>query len=396
MKHNLLSDSVSNALVQRAPAPLAGLIIVMTLAAALAAWTVRRIAAAEAAQERPEPANTKSGAPATARAHLAAPDVSLVRPIKAVWSPQFDIEGTLAPEQVVDLAFPLSGKLAWSRVKIGDQVTAGARLAGLETSQADGQLAATEARMRATAAQLALANDNAVRAHALLESGSHSPAAAVQSALQKQVALAELDAARAQIALAQASLSDHTLRAPFAGTVVQAPEGIGGVVSSGQAVIRLADLSKLKLDATVSEADATLLRVGAKMVIVAEQGRIEGRISSVLTALDERTRRVPIQGEFDRPAALRAGSLVRATIEAQQATDVLRIPRDALRPGSQNEIVVLVPGSPATLAVRPIDYVADASGDMLVRSGLSAEDAVVMRPGPDAKSGDLVSITGRR
>jgi RND family efflux transporter MFP subunit len=368
----------------------------MTLAAALAAWTVRRIAAAETARDHAEPttasAPTASSSTAAPRAQTTAPEVNLVVPVKATWSPQLDIEGTLAPQQSVRLAFAVAGKLSWLRAKVGDQVESGARLAGLSTSQADSELAATSAHVRAASLQLALADDSATRASVLFETGSHSQAAAVQSTLQKAMASAQLDAARAQSSLAQVSLYEHTLRAPFAGTIVDAPEGIGAVISPGQPLFQLVDLTTLKLAGTVSEADAGLIRVGARVVVTTENGPVVGRIRAVLPALEERTRRVPIEAEFDHPGSLRAGALVRARVEAAEPVEVLRLPHDALRPGSQNEVVVLVPGSPTTLAVRSIGYVTGSSGELLVRSGISTDDAVVVRPGPDAKSGDRVSI----
>jgi RND family efflux transporter MFP subunit len=219
---------------------------------------------------------------------------------------------------------------------------------------------------------------------------------AVQTTQQRAVASAQLDAARAQRTLASVTLREHTLVAPFDGTVVHAPDGVGAVVGPAQTLFQLANLKTLKLIASVSESDANLLRVGAKVVLDTEQGRVEGRISSLLEALEERTRRVPVQSEFDNPGSLRAGSFVRARVDAGDAVDVLRLPHDVLRPGSQNEVLVVVAGPTATLAVRKIVHALDTAGNLLVRAGLAAEDSVVLNPKPEAKALDQVVVVAPR
>ena len=60
-------------------------------------------------------------------------------------------------------------------------------------------------------------------------------------------------------------------------------------------------------DALISSRLYYLLEVGAKVVVDVDGGSVEGRISALLSALDERTRRVPVVVDFESPGRLRAG-----------------------------------------------------------------------------------------
>jgi RND family efflux transporter MFP subunit len=215
----------------------------------------------------------------------------------------------------------------------------------------------------------------------------------VQTEQQKALALAQLDSARAQQALARVSLASHSLVAPFAGTVTAAPDGVGTVVSPGSALFKLVNLEKLKLETTVSESDANLLQVGAPVTITTGRGSVVGRISALLGALDERTRRVPVHAAFENPGQLRVGSFVRATVEAGEAIGVLRLPHDVLKPGSDTEVFVITgDGETSLLQSRLITYALDKDGSLLVRSGLAAQDRVLLSPKPESATGDKVVV----
>jgi RND family efflux transporter MFP subunit len=227
--------------------------------------------------------------------------------------------------------------------------------------------------------------------------GSIAEELGVQATQQRELALAQLDSARAQAALAHAGVTNHVLRAPFAGTITQAPNGVGAVVASGQTLFTVVDTSKLKLATTVSEDDANLLFTGAKVRVSTERGEHAGRITAVLGTLDARTRRVPVVAELDNAPrtptgpTLRAGAFVRAAVDARDTIEVLRVPHTVLRPGSRDEVLVVEPEG-SRLSLRRVAYAIDRDGTLLVRSGISAEDRLVVAPIPEAKAGDVVRV----
>jgi RND family efflux transporter MFP subunit len=307
------------------------------------------------------------------------------------WRPIIGLEGTLQPAREAELGFKAAGRLDSIRVRLGSNVRAGDTLATLDDTEARAQVQAAEAQVRASTAQLALADDSARRMTTLAGSGAATEASGVQSGQQKQLASAQLDAARAQLQLARANLKNHTLAAPFGGSVTKVPSGTGAIVNPGQPLFHVSDTSNLKLAATVGEGDASLVKSGAEVQIAVGGGMVKGKVTVVLSSVDAATRRVPVEAAVTNSgdAPLLGGSFVRAQVLAPGEIPVLRLPQNTLRPGSQDEIMVVKDGR---LQRRRITFGSSSDGALLVRSGLAAGESVLLAPSPEAQDGDPVQV----
>jgi len=373
----------------RPKAPLAGVLTGILLLAGLGGWIATRVQAAT--QAKKDVAAQRSAD--TRRANEAAkatPVVSTVLPTPGTWDPVVEIDGTVAAGQSAEIGFKTGGRIGQVAVKVGDSVKAGQLLATLDAGEAVAQLRAAEAQQRAAQAQLALAADTERRTQTMVQSGAIAEATGVQTIQQKALASAQLEASQAQVSLTKVSIANHRLLAPFAGSITKAPDGVGGVTGPGVPLFELVDLSRLKLKGTLSETDASLVEPGAGISIDTEHGSVNGKVSAVLGSVDPSTRRVRVEATLDNEGArLRAGTFVRATLKGKGSIDVLRLPREALRPGSQNEVFV-VQGE--TLASRRIAFSIAPDGTLLVRHGLGATERVVLSPRSDAQAGDRVSV----
>jgi RND family efflux transporter MFP subunit len=372
--------------------PLIGVIAGVVFAAGLGLWTMRRIGEAKTGQadvsarrsaERERTANL-TGQPL----HL-----SVVHGSADRWQPRVELDGSLEAVHDAQLGFKVGGRLARVTVKVGDRVASGTLLAELDNAEAEAQVAAAEAQARAAEASLSLAQDAERRMLPLVKNGSVPEANGVQTSEQRQLAAAQLDAARAQHALSRAALGSHTLKAPFAGTITQAPTGIGAVVGPGQALFGLVDTTALKLVTTVSEEDANLLERGAEVHVSAGATDVQGRVSAVLATLDARTRRVPVVVDFDNRRAgagptLRAGAFVRGWVVAREPIAVLRVPHAVQRTDSRDEVWVV--NAASRLEARKVAFAIAPDGDLLVRSGLTSNDPIVLSPIPELEAGDVV------
>ena len=308
------------------------------------------------------------------------------------WQPEVQLEGTLEAVRESDLSFDAPGRLAAIKVRLGEHVSQGEVLATLDAQQAQAQVQAAEAQVRAAEAQLALADDNAGRTEKLLQTGVASQASGVQSSQQRSLATAQLDGARAQLALARVSLQHHALTAPFSGSVTRVPAGPGAIVNPGQPLFHLADTGLLRLSGTVSEADAPLVKPGAPVEIRLDGRTVRGEVVAVLGAVDAATRRVPVEAQVknDTQPPLLAGAFVRATVAGLKAVPVLTLPGATLRPGSQNEVMVVRDGR---LHARRISFQRAADGALVVRAGLDAGEQVLLSPSPEAQDGDGVVLS---
>jgi len=97
---------------------------------------------------------------------------------------------------------------------------------------------------------------------------------------------AELAAARADLALAQAALQKTRIRAPIAGTVLQARARVGemAVPSPDQWLVLLGDVSGLAMRAELDEHDFGKVRVGQRVVVRAyafPDREFEGTVRSI-------------------------------------------------------------------------------------------------------------------
>jgi RND family efflux transporter MFP subunit len=372
----------------RPKAPLVGVLSGVVLLAGFGAWAGTRIQAATQAKKEVAAQRNEETRRTNAAAH-ATPVVATVLPTPGTWDPVVEIDGTVAAGQSAEIGFKTGGRIAQIAVKVGDMVKAGQLLATLDASESVAQLRAAQAQQRAAQAQLALASDTERRTQTMVQSGAIAEATGVQTSQQKALAAAQVEASQAQVSLTQVSIANHRLSAPFAGSVTRAPDGVGGVTGPGAALFEIVDLSRLKLKGTLSEQDATLVEPGSLISIDTEHGAVTGKVSAVLGSVDPATRRVRIEATLDNQGSrLRAGTFVRATLKGKAAIDVLSLPREALRTGSQNEVLVVENGA---LASRRLSFAIATNGSLLVRHGLSANDRVVLSPKSDAEVGDRVA-----
>jgi multidrug efflux pump subunit AcrA (membrane-fusion protein) len=165
------------------------------------------------------------------------------------------------------------------------------------------------------------------------------------------------------------------------------------MAAPGAPLFHLVDVSSLRLVGTVSEQDASLVKLDAPVTIGGKA--IPGaKVKSVLPTLDAATRRVPVEAIVpnDGASPMLAGSFVRASISSGTKLDVLVVPATTLRPGTQDEVVVLVQGK---AVVKKISFTRGADGELLVRGGLGERDDVVDAPSPDLQDGTRIEAKGR-
>lgn len=337
-----------------------------------------------------ERAKTAQDAAAKASAPIAA-KVAKGKP--ETWQPSVPFDGTLHPIHEASLAFKATGPLSQIKVKVGDWVEKGALLATLDASEASAQARAASAQIKAAKAQLALAEDNEKRTAAMVKGGSAPEIQGTQAKSQLDLTAAQLESAQAQLALAGAMIKNHTLVAPFAGWITMAPTGVGGLAAAGQPLFQVKDVSKLRLVGTVSELDVALVKVGAEVSITIEgrADKVPAKVIAVLPSVDPATRRIPVEAELDNDpkSPLLAGTFVRAAVSGGAALPVVKLPASALRPGAQDEVMVVEKGK---LRGAKIVFTRASDGALLVRSGVGADDAVFLSPPPEAKDGDPVEI----
>lgn len=172
----------------------------------------------------------------------------------------------VVPAQVSQLGFLVSALAKEVPVKEGDSVKAGQTLIVLDTP--DLEFAVTEAQAALHSAQAYADLQKYRRVKDRRNGKIFYDAAPVEL---RQRADARVQQAQVTLELAQISLAESTLTAPFDGTVASVGVIPGEFVPSDQAVVTLATLNDLQLETTdLSERDIAGVKIGAPATISAE------------------------------------------------------------------------------------------------------------------------------
>jgi HlyD family secretion protein len=263
--------------------------------------------------------------------------------------------GTLQPEDQVDVGAEISGRLDRVAVDFNDRVTKGQVLAVINTDQIRAQLAQARAALgsakaavitsEATVKETRDRRDRAegLYARMIVSAQDFQTAEADYERAVAAVAKARADVenANAQVQLHQTSLDKAAVRSPIDGIVLDRKVQQGQTVASQfqtPVLFTLAsDLSRLKLEVDIDEADIGQVREGQTATFSVDafpQRRFDARLTSLRNAPKTTNGVVTYLGvlEVDNSAGLlRPGLTATADILVAEADDALLVPNGALR-----------------------------------------------------------------
>ncbi|WP_230482561.1 efflux RND transporter periplasmic adaptor subunit [Sphingomonas sp. Leaf21] len=193
--------------------------------------------------------------------------------------------GKLAPTNQVTVGSQLSGLVTKVVVDVNDRVKAGEALALIDPEQIDDQIRAAQATLSANVAQVAQARATVSEAQAQLRrleevyklSNGRVPsgtelqtgrADAQRAVAALRVAEANVAAARAQLAQSQTQRQRAIIRSPVSGVVLARQVDPGQTVAASfntpTLFVIAEDLTKMKLEVAIDEADVGEVKVGQK------------------------------------------------------------------------------------------------------------------------------------
>lgn len=195
------------------------------------------------------------------------------------------LTGRVVARQSVSLAFEPAGRVSAVSADRGDAVEQGDVLATLDTRRLESRLAEVAARSEEARASLALAQRQEEREAQLNQNNFASRTALDQARTDRLTLQARLAALAAERDSLTADLNDSTLKAPFAGRVIERHVSVGSLVSSGTAAFDLIDVEQLEahlglpagLAATFAPNEAVELMVNGEEV----SGEIRARLPQV-------------------------------------------------------------------------------------------------------------------
>lgn len=174
---------------------------------------------------------------------------------------------TLYPGAEVLISAQAAGQIERLAVDEKDNVSTGARIATLESSEA--RAATEQARAIAAEAKATVEfwSKERARYEQLLADGVATPQEVDRVVHEHDAASARLDAAAASTRRLQAMLDKTVVTTPIEGTVLQRFVEEGEWVEIGAPVVRIADLSRVRIEAEVDEYDVARIAPGSQVTV---------------------------------------------------------------------------------------------------------------------------------
>ena len=240
------------------------------------------------------------------------------------------VEGDPQGTRVVSAA--IGGRVVALTRNLGESVRRGDTLAVIESQDA----AALNAEVEKAKARADLARSNLARDEALLARGFRAKRDVESSRAAAREADVALQQARQQVAAAgisRGSLNRIVITAPISGQVIGRSAVLGQTFEDNAELFRVANLSRLSVTLSLPPGEASRVRPGMTVEILAGDRRQTGKVTFVSPILDPQTRQVPVIAMIDNRGGLwRVGESVTARVLLPADGDgAIRVPSTAVQ-----------------------------------------------------------------
>jgi HlyD family secretion protein len=208
--------------------------------------------------------------------------------------------------------------------------------------------------------------------------GGSSPSSADLVAYQKAI-----DAAAAEVAVAEQALAQASIATPIDGTVVAVNLAVGEAVESASSSANVVVQGKggYEVSTTVSIDRVSDVAVGQRATFVPDDARtaLDGKvayISTVPSSSDTTTTYLVVVGLDDSHAELNNGSTGTVTIVTESATSALAVPTSAVTTNGSRRTIQVVDGDGTRRVAVRVGVVGDTWTE--IRSGVAAGREVVI------------------
>ena len=325
----------------------------------------------------------------TPRAALA---VTTVAPVVEEWPRVIETSGGLYPWQEAVIAAETGGlRVVEVAVEIGDQVHRGQVLAQLAQDTVKAELAQREANLAQVRAGLAEAKANADRARHVEGKSAMSEQQINQYLIAEQAAKANLAAAEASLEMQKIRLAQTLILAVDDGVISARNATLGMVVQTGTELFRIVRQGRIEWRAEVTAHQLAQIRTGLDAEIELPNGeQIVGRVRMPAPTLDSNTRYALVYVDVPVGSPVRAGMFARGRIRLA-VSPALTLPESAVVPRDGNSYVFEVVAGDR-VAQRKVLTGRRARNRIEINEGLDTGARVVASGGAFLNDGDLVRV----
>lgn len=288
--------------------------------------------------------------------------------------------GRLVAIKSAQLSSEVDGRISTIFFQNGDYVHKGQPIIQLDDAKAKADLYSAQAAYR-------LSQTTYARYQALIKEGGVS-----QQTLDQQKSA--LESNEAAVKMRMASLQQKTITAPFSGVLSVFNVTSGAYVSSGQALVKLVDKQKLRVQYTIPQKYLALLKLGQVVSVKSNSyptKTFSGEVSYIAPSVNEDTGSVTIQATIENHKNLLSpGMFVTINQIVQEDPDALVIPEQSIVASLQGHHVFVVKNGIAR-AIK-IKIGERRNGFAQVKKGLKLGEKIVIAGQQKIHDGSLVKI----
>lgn len=323
-----------------------------------------------------------------------APQATLVKTMQVIKRDTplvYDYTGFVQAQQEMDLKAQVSGQITGKFFKGGDTVVAGQKLYTVDARTYHANVLNAQAGVANARAALAVASLDAERYTKLYEQNAISKQALDNVIMQRDQAMAAVNAQEALLENAQINMTDTTVRAPFTGRIDTNAVEVGNYVVAGQtSLVKISNTDPVYVQFTMAEPEYLKLSAaqdgngGAaldNLTAVLSDGStydIKGKIAEVNRGINDSTGTLTIKALFSNPVRrLLPGMFAHVQATAGIKKDALLIPKRAVTEMLYKKFVYVV-GSDNRVTMKEITLGPSVGRLFVVESGLNGDEVLVV------------------
>ena len=344
--------------------------------------------------------------------------VEVTEVTQGAMSTEYSVNGKVAADNEVQVFPMLAGQVLTLSVSEGDKVSKGQTLLSVDTSTVTSTMSSLRESYNATKTATDKAIENAQisvqqaqlaveNTEALLEAGAaaeqdltkakqgleQAQAGVAQARAQQAASLAQIQASMDQINK-QASLG--TVTAPCAGTVTTVNVVQGGMASSAQPAVVIAEDSRVKIKASVSEDVFAGLHVGdsagVQISVLSDEVKT-AKILSLPAAANQQTNLYDVSVSVPDGTEPAIGAFATVIFYTDRRENTLSVPTECVLTGNDNERYLFTVDAGGTTAKRvTVETGLVGKTQTEITSGLTAGDRVVTKGQSYLSDGSAVRV----
>ncbi|PQA56283.1 efflux RND transporter periplasmic adaptor subunit [Siphonobacter curvatus] len=292
-----------------------------------------------------------------------------------------EVQGTVDAKNNVQVSPQASGVIKAIYVKEGDAVSVGTPLAKIDD-------AILRESVEETKNQLSLAST-------LYEKQKRLWDQQIGTEIQYLQAKNNKEALEKRIATLQVQLNQSKVTSPIAGTVDQVDGKVGMMATPGVSILRVVNLSSLKVMAKVADTYAANIRRGDAVTIKLPDlnKEMKAKLSFVATTVDPLSRTFTIEATLPPSKELKPNMLAQVLINDVTKTNALVIDQNLIQNTENGQIVyvAITEGNRKVAKARPVKTGLSYNGKIEITEGLQAGDALITVGYQELTDGQAVS-----